>query len=195
MEPVAALLVARYRRAVSLRPALLRARPWYLAEGERIRAMAAELGIDGRRATDAAAALSPAGRWDDVVVRLPAFLRAHRDGAELPPMPTYSRNVRAARAILDGHGAPSGPKVSRFARNLAGDDSCVTVDRWAARAAGMPESGGARWYRAIEGAYLAGARTVALRPSTFQAVLWVALRDGVIPWGSEIVPTSRPSPG
>jgi len=61
-EPTTALLLARFRRAVSLRPALLRTEPWYWREGERIRAMARELGIPDRRATDAAAVLSPAGR-------------------------------------------------------------------------------------------------------------------------------------
>ncbi len=117
------------------------------------------------------------------MARLPAFLAAHAARAPLPPMPTYSANVRKAVAVLDGLARPTGPKVSRFARNLAGDASVVTVDRWAARAAGAPESGGARWYITIESAYRAAAREARLSPAQFQAVLWVALRDGVIPWG------------
>lgn len=68
MDAIARLLLARYRLALTLDPTLARARSWYASEGDRIRAMAAELGVDGRRATDAAAVLSPAGRWDDVVV-------------------------------------------------------------------------------------------------------------------------------
>lgn len=181
MDPIALLLVARFRRAVALRPELLRAEPWYAAEGRRIRAMAAELGLDPGRCIMAAAILSPAGRWDDVVARLSSFLRAWRDGLALPSMPTYGANVRRAAAALAGLALPSGPKVSRFARNLAGDPSCVTVDRWAARAAGLPDHGGAPWYRAIERAYTAAARAVGLAPSQFQAVLWVAVRDGTIP--------------
>lgn len=183
MEPIRSLLLARFRRAVALRPDLLRSEPWYASEGRRIRAMAAELGIDPARATDAAAILSPGGRWDDVVARLPAFLRAWRDGAPLPSMPTYGANVRRAALALAGLARPTGPKVSRFARNLAGDPSCVTVDRWAARAAGLPEHGGARWYATIELAYTEAARGAGLAPSAFQAVLWIAIRDGVIPWG------------
>lgn len=184
MDPTTALLLARFRLAAAAVPDVLQARPWYAREGDRIRAMARERGIPALRAIGAAAALSPAGRWDEVLARLPVFMDAVRTGSALPAMPTYSRNVRAAVAILRGERdwIPSGPKVSRFARNLAGDPSIVTIDRWAARVAGRPESGGARWYRELEHAYLAAAAAVGLAPSTFQAILWVAARDyGILP--------------
>jgi hypothetical protein len=145
--------------------------------------MARELGIDELAAINTAAILSPGGRWEDIVARLPAFLAAARDGRALPSMPTYSRNVRRAALAVHGLAVPSGPKVSRFARNLAGDPDVVTVDRWAARGAGLPEHGGARWYRSIEDGYRAAALAVGETPAQFQAILWVALRDGVIPWG------------
>ena len=191
IEPITSLLLARYRLAIARRPDLLRAEPWYWREGERIRAAARAAGVDELRAIDAAAALSPAGRWDSIVSRLLAFYRAVQEGAPPPKMPTYGRNVRAAVAILRGRGAPSGPKVSRFARNLRGDPGCVTVDRWAARAAGLPESGGARWYRSIEEAYRSAASVAGIPPSTFQAILWVALRDGILPYGLGKAPRMR----
>jgi hypothetical protein len=183
MSPIARLLVARYRLACARRPELAREAPWYAQEGERLRAIARAHGLPERRVIDAAAVLSPAMRWEDLMARLPAFCAARSAGLPCPRFPGYGRNVRRAWDILGGVGAPSGPKVSRFARNLAGDETPVTVDRWAARAAGLPESGGRAWYRELEEAYRAAAETVGLPPSRFQAVVWLAVRDRVIPWG------------
>lgn len=183
MTPESRLLVARFRVAIARSPELLRREAWYLREGRRIRALAREYGIPEERAIGAAAVLSPAIRWESLMDRLPAFLAAYAalgpDG-EPPRFPGYRGNVRRAWRVLAGLGEPRGPKVSRFARNLAGDESPVTVDRWAARAAGLPESGGVAWYRRIEEAYRAAARECALAPSAFQAILWIAIRENLL---------------
>ncbi len=180
-ESVSALLLARWRLALRLRPDLATAEPWYVLEGRRLRSLAAELELPAGTVIDAAAVLSPAVRWESLVDRLPAFARAARDRAPMPSFPGYGRNVRKAFRMLQGSGErPTGPKVSRFARNLAGDPSCVTVDRWAARAAGLPDHGGAPWYRAIEEGYRLAARAAGLPPSTLQAGLWIAIRDGIL---------------
>lgn len=192
MSPATALLLARFRLLAALRPDLVQADPWYAVEGRRIRELARAVGVDPERAIMAAATLSPAVRWEDLVLRLPDFLRAfvqaaragRQDDVEPPRFPGYRRNVVKAWRILGGLQAkPRGPKVSRFARNLAGDDSPVTVDRWAARAAGLPESGGRAWYRDLERAYLDAAAVLGMAPSRVQAVLWVAVRDRLVPWG------------
>lgn len=191
MSPESALLLARYRLAVARRPDLLARPAWYLAEGERVRAAARAAGVDEHRAVMAAATLPPAVRWEDLVRRLPAFLRAFRlaavlgiqDTARIPRFPGYRSNVLKAWRILAGDHGPRGPKVSRFALNLAGDESPVTVDRWAARAAGLPELGGTAWYRRIEEAYRSAARALRLPPSRLQAVLWVAVRERIVLWG------------
>lgn len=186
-----ALLLARFRLAVGRRPDLLRRPPWYQVEGARIRALAAEVKVDPDRALQAAATLSPAVQWEPLVRHLPAFLRAFRAAAERgeedqtapPKFAGYRRNVLKAWRILAGHHGPRGPKVSRFALNLSGDESPVTVDRWAARACGLPDSGGAGWYRRVEGAYQEAARVAGLPPSRLQSILWVAVREGVVQWG------------
>lgn len=184
-DPVVALLLARYRLALLRDPDLSRRPPWYRVEGERVRAAAAEAGVDPARAIAAAAVLSPAVRWEDLVRRLPAFLAAFRaDPAAVPPrFPGYRSNVVKAWRVLAGQARATGRKVSRFALNLAGDERPVTVDRWAARAAGLPEGGGAAWYRRLESSYRVAASVAGLPPSRFQAVLWAAVREGMVPWG------------
>lgn len=194
MLPETALLLARLRLAVRRRPGILAEAPWYLREGERVRAAARKAGVDELRALNAAAVLSPAVRWEDLVRRLPAFLLAFRRAAELgeerstrpPRFPGYGSNVVKAWRVLAGDREPTGPKVSRFARNLRGDETPVTVDRWAARAAGLPDGGGRAWYRRIETAYRELARHVGLPPSRVQAILWVAVRSGVVRWGPPV---------
>lgn len=191
MTPETSLLLARFRLAVRLRPDLLSRAPWYRVEGDRIREVALAEGVDPARAVMAAAVLSPAVQWESLVRRLPAFLRAFRAAAELgaerttlpPSFPGYGRNVRKAWRVLAGDAQPTGPKVSRFALNLAGDDSPVTVDRWAARACGLPDSGPRSWYLRVEGAYRDAAARLRLPPSRVQAILWVAVRDGIVRWG------------
>lgn len=198
MSPETALLIARYRLLAGRRPDLLLREPWYAREGERIRRMARLAGVDEGRAVKAAAVLSPAVQWEGLMSRLPLFL--HHKGAGLPdPAPTfpgYRRNVEKAWQVLDGRAEPSGPKVARFARNLAGEEGEVTVDRWAARAAGLPESGGRAWYARVETAYREAARAVGLSPSRFQAVLWEGIREGALTWG-ELRPAegSQDAPG
>jgi len=75
INPAARLVVARFRLAVARRPDLLRDR-WYAREGTRLRELAAAHGLDALRVIDAAAVLSPAGRWDDVVARLHKIQRS-----------------------------------------------------------------------------------------------------------------------
>jgi hypothetical protein len=50
--------------------------------------------------------------------------------------------IRSTRAALDHYyatGKIRGPKTSRFARVLLGDDDCVVVDSWMARALNVPD--------------------------------------------------------
>lgn len=128
-------------------------------------------------ALDAAAVLSPMVSWETVLDRLPGFLAAVAAGRE-PDRFHYRRVHRQAVDVLLGRTVPTGPKVSRFARNLRGDPRPVTVDRWAVRAA---EGRGARvrsgrHYRQLERDYRAAARLVRAAPSAFQAVVWEVVR-------------------
>src|ERR1019366_9014749 len=72
----------------------------------------------------------------------------------------------------------SGPKVSAFYRNLAGDYSAVCVDRHAASIAqGVHLSQPTvKQLRGVDSAYTAAAEILNTEPAFIQAVCWVAYR-------------------
>lgn len=128
--------------------------------------------------------------------------------SHLSPRTTWSRNVYGATMLVTTGTAPTcigsnvdrarralesdapletfgGPKTRRFARNLLGDRSVVTVDVWAARIAfgstvDNPESVLARAgvYDAVEHAYILAGRRLGVDPVTVQATTWVVIRNG-----------------
>jgi hypothetical protein len=89
----------------------------------------------------------------------------------------------ASQLVLDGGGtATRARKVRSFYANIVGDVDAVTVDVWAARAAGWRggdqfPNGGA--YMAIADAYRAAARRCGVSPRDLQAVVWCAVRSDV----------------
>jgi hypothetical protein len=128
--------------------------------------------------------------------------------SHLSPRTTWSRNVYGATMLVTTGTAPTciganvdrarralasdtpldtfgGPKTRRFARNLLGDRSFVTVDVWAARVAfgtsvADPESALSRVgvYDAIEHAYRLAAARLGVDPVTVQATTWIVARNG-----------------
>jgi hypothetical protein len=111
--------------------------------------------------------------------------------------------IRKVRAILDGENvetvlSPSGDnrKIVNFTRNLAGDMSAVTVDRWAQRIATdfadcrergeRPCASNGRHacghvptgdeYETIASAYRDAADACGVSPATMQAVTWCVVR-------------------
>lgn len=170
---------------------------WYRMERARLEAITAEVreerghnpipgfGDDLRPETviAAAATLSPATSWHALVVDLPTFVALALDGDPAPPFATYgAQRVKAARIVQDGLGvsAVTGPKVSAFARALAGDGSAVVVDRHAARIAlGLPGTDGRFGVSLalgdrIRAAYTLAAGRLGLEPAGLQALVWVA---------------------
>jgi hypothetical protein len=88
---------------------------------------------------------------------------------------------KAAAAILAGKRGTEVfghmRKIGRFYRNIAlRDHDCVTVDRWAARAAGYDGTPPGRMYDAIERAYQDAAAEVGLPAAMVQAIVWIAVR-------------------
>ena len=73
----------------------------------------------------------------------------------------------------------AGPKVRAFYRNIVGDAHAVTVDVWAARAAGVDPPGTRAQYAEIEAMYATAARRVGEAPRDFQAIVWCQLRGKV----------------
>lgn len=111
-----------------------------------------------------------------------AILAAYVDRANRPDrfgdllgdvMTSHLNNVVRALA-----GRPiSGPKVSRFAANLKGDLSVVTIDVWICKAYGIePTALTASLYNRLEKKIQTDAKRQGIAPANWQAVLWYAVR-------------------
>lgn len=137
------------------------------------------------------AVISPALDWSGKNDTLPAdMLNYHAAGRDLVngswPLRSYD-SVRKAQRILDGDlDAIRGNKVTRFARNIAGDYSCATIDAWMVRAAlDQPKrkytdcginSDGRGVYVRIEAALIEAAQAVNMPPAQVQAIIWEDVR-------------------
>jgi hypothetical protein len=178
VEQMSASIVRAVRSAD---PSVLRAgRAWYGTARAEARAIADETGLTVSAAAGIIAALSPRMTWSLNVRGAWAIARAAVGGAASAPAVNTRTNRRLAWAIAHGArplGTLGGRKVRSFYRNIMGDHEAVTVDVWAARAAGLERvSFTARQYATITDAYRSAARDLGLRPSHAQAAAWVAVR-------------------
>lgn len=169
-----------------------RALAWYRIERGRLEGIAFDLrrargramgdvdGLTDLTVIAAAATLSPATSWHLLVADLPEFLHAALEGDPVPPFATYgAQRMKAARIVREGRGvdAVTGPKVSAFARALAGDAAAVVVDRHAARIALGDDTVtdvALGELRAIQDGYRLAASRLGLAPAGLQALVWVS---------------------
>lgn len=177
-------------------------RRWYPHAARCARQLAAEApeGIGPATVAAVIATLSPRLRWGHNIADAAAMVRAAtRHGGALGPEGTegaaqaaaayaFPERIRMAAAILarpeDRFArdlALRGPKVSAFYRAIRGDRESVTVDVWAAIAAGYdPGRLTPRRIRIVQDAYRRAAAMVGECPRDFQAQVWLAVR-GVKP--------------
>lgn len=157
------------------------ARAWYANARAAARRLAREHGTTVSVAAGVIAALSPRCPWGRNVIAADIILGAARRGDDLPSV-GLKANARKAFAIASGAGRPldilRGPKVRSFYRNILGDVDAVTVDVWAARAAGVDSKArlDGRRYDHIADAYRYAARIVGVAPAVLQAIVWVSIR-------------------
>lgn len=168
---------------------------WYASARAEAASMAAAGGITVDRAACVIAHLSPRTAW---ARNIRAAWDVVTDGDTMINM---AANVERAKAALvaDDPWTTFGPdalKTRRFAANIAGDDSVVTVDVWALRVA-FGRGWGKAWrqnastdaelirmlgragvYAGIERAYLNAATRLNLPATTVQAVTWGIARNG-----------------
>lgn len=166
---------------------------WY-ADGQAIVAdIADRAGISVERAAVIVAHLSPRTRWSlNIAGAYQLAIQRQADGC-------MGNNVARALVALDADDpwstfGPTAHKTHRFARNLLGDCSVVTVDTWAVRVA-MGRGWGVRGrtdrtddldrlivrpgiYAAIERAYLNAGRHAGLPGPVIQAITWIVARNG-----------------
>jgi hypothetical protein len=124
------------------------------------------------------AALSPRITWDETLKAAKELLR-HKSRAK--GIAGFRMNHTKALRILAGESPNDvlgGKKVTNFFRNILGDGDAITVDTWAARAAGetRPLDRHNRYER-IANAYRSVAREIGLEPRQFQAVIWLVIRN------------------
>jgi len=158
------------------------ARDWYREAHGQIAQIARSHGLDLVTVAGIVAALSPRIQWAGNIAAAVKLINGQSCQG------TYS-NVAKAKAILGG-GHPlevmsdRAQKTRNFFLNLYNPDhpTAVTVDTWAARAYFLDAKYGKsvrdRTYQVIAQAYREASREVGLLPSEFQAIVWVAVRDG-----------------
>lgn len=177
-------MVARLLAAYSATDGATRAagRGWYRDARRIARRLGRQHGMTPSRVAAVIAALSPRQRWRVNVTQAERLL-AGWDG----PYSAFPRQLEKARAIINGARPAdvlTGIKEHAFWRAIAGDDTAVTVDRWAIQTA--TGETGARAYetlnkdnrarRAIAAAFTEAAELAGERPREFQAILWIAER-------------------
>lgn len=144
---------------------------WYaIARGD-CRRMARESGCTLAVAAGVVAAYSPRMLWN---ANLTVARRALAgDVRGMAPVVSKVRRILAGERPLD---VLSGPKVRRFYRAIMGDPRAVVIDRWIARAMGVPPEGVSALYATLESVVVKVADGRGLTPAAVQATVWVAIR-------------------
>lgn len=163
-------LLAHYRRASYL--TRIEGVEWYANARREIRFLSMRLSLPFDSVAYAVAALSANMQWSrnlQVVEDLANGLDAI--GMRGP--------VEQARACLQGDlSALSGAKVTAFAFALTGDSSAAVIDRWMMRALSSDRiTPTQRQYGRITKSLKVAARMVGLDPTSFQAVVWLQVRQ------------------
>lgn len=159
------------RIAAKITPSAWRfAEMWYPREGAWCEGAAEAHGYEGYRGCYVFAALSPRMQYGAHRKAMLALLRGETIGG-------LCRSRNAAIAALHLGKLPSGPKVSNFAKALAGDESAVAVDIWMMRAAGLTsDSPTKREYAHVALATTRAAKRCGVSPRTMQAAVWFQVR-------------------
>lgn len=153
---------------------------WYRTAHATANRMAQAYGTDTDTAARIIAVLSPRKRWSENVKAADTILRAWSEGSDIPAIAgIFGANIRKAWEIANGNpDALKGPKVTRFYHNIMGDDTHVTLDVWAMRAAGSDDIAPRTptHYAEIAEAYVTVAREYGIPASALQAVAWTVVR-------------------
>lgn len=153
---------------------------WYRTAQATASKLASTYGTDTDTVARIIAVLSPRKRWSENVTASESIIRAWSEGRDIPTIAgMFGANVRKAWDIINGNpDALKGPKVTRFYWNIMGDDSHVTLDVWAMRAAGSDDIAPRTpaQYAEIADAYVTVAREHNVPASALQAVAWTIIR-------------------
>lgn len=165
------VLIQHFREALGT-DAETYGRTWYPTAKREARKLARESGITLAQAAGIIASASLNQSWKGNLTIARKLARGEMTGLKM---------VRAeCAAILAGTPptrAIAGPKRVCFYRNIMGDTDTVTVDRWAARAAGDEDLlGRVGGYDCIAEMYRTAARQLGVTPRELQAIVWSQVR-------------------
>ncbi len=173
-------IVGTYNRATA--EDILAGAEWY-GDGESIiDSLSAESGLSREHVAAVVSHLSPRTTWQRNIYGATMLVTTGTAPTCIGANVDRARKALASATPLDTFG---GPKTRRFARNLLGDRTVVTVDVWAARVAfgnrvADPERALnlAGMYDAVEHAYILAGRRLGVDPVTVQATTWIVARNG-----------------
>jgi hypothetical protein len=126
--------------------------------------------------------------WSGSLTQTDRLLAAWAAGRKTAPRAGLPLSCSRAWAILQGAaltreniGGRTGNKTWSFFLNLCGDHDAVTIDRWACRAAGLPDATHAtdRGYALVAECYRVAADELGWTPAQTQAVAWTAIRGRI----------------
>lgn len=179
---VTARLVRHYRAASS--EMVTAGHNWYPNAQDVALKIAESTGTRIDTAAAVIAALSPQTRWSTNMLAAQAICEGNT--SRYPSM--LGSNHARAMAVLSadnpcGAALGDGPKVHAFVENILGNDSVVTIDSWAVRAA-VPNYVGSldnllkrkNVYSDLADCYRRAAAIVGERPCDLQAIVWCHVR-------------------
>lgn len=175
-------IVATYAKATA--DDIVNGAAWY-GDGESIIAsLSDQTGLSREHVAAVVSHLSPRTTWSRNVYGATMLVTTGTAPTCIGSNVDRARKALASATPLDTFGKGA-PKTRRFARNLLGDRSVVTVDVWAARVAfgdrvANPEQALSRAgvYDAVEHAYILAGRRLGVDPVAVQATTWIVARNG-----------------
>lgn len=162
---------------------------WYADAQALVQKLAYRYGLTEEQAAEILAVTSVSCKWEVQVKWVDCLLTALINGSSPSnaPGPFLGKSKRDVSRILAGEtNVVQGDKLRAFVRNLLGDTSVVTVDRWAVRAAigYTPTQSetkrlmktGTQARAKIDAAYHLAATQMGYTPSALQALVWCVVR-------------------
>lgn len=188
-------IIATYRRATPEQIAAGYA--WYREAQEFAATLAIGTDYSYRQVAGVIAALSPQSVWSRNKEDARSAVYVHDVVGDVNGISLHTAaQMGKVGRILDGETPETvlrGPKESAFYRNIMGDYSLATVDRWAFLAAtGVPLSDvnpvtgktlggvGRGAYKRIHAAYVEAAHIIGIPVAILQAIVWIVVRGSAV---------------
>lgn len=168
---------------------------WYREAQDFARTLSAATAYPQRAIAGIIAALSPQSAWYRNKMDATTAVEFHYAAGNIAGLSLHTKvQMGKVARILEGETPESvlrGPKESAFYRNITGDYSLATVDRWAFKSAtgvALPDSVngkalggiGKGAYKRIHAAFVVAAARIGIPVAILQAIVWVVERNSAV---------------